>query len=91
MLRTTVFNPRYQFHLLINFKQKDERSIAILPNRSGQFRVVDQGDILGELEYDQHCNCIASRCNVPKHILAQIKNGIRDFLMNSFIHPLSLT
>ena len=91
MLRKTAFDTRYQFHLLINFKQKDERSIAILPNRSGQFQVVDQGDILGELEYDQHYNCIASRCKIPQPILNQIKSGIRDFLMNSFIHPLSLT
>ncbi len=87
MLRKAVFNPRYQFHLLINFKQKDERSIAILPSKDRQFLVVDQGDVLGELEFDQHCNCIASRCNVPKHILNQIKNGIRSFLQESFFHP----
>jgi len=78
MLPRTSFKPQHQFHLLINFKKEDERSIAVLPNESGQFLVVDQGRVLGELDYDKHFNCVSERCELDARILAQIKSGIRE-------------
>ena len=77
MLPRTAFNPQHQFHLLINFKD-DERSIAVLPNEAGKFLVVDQGRVLGELDYDKQLNCVSAQCELDAHILAQLNNGIRD-------------
>lgn len=77
MLSRAAFKPQHQFHLLINFKKKDERSIAVLPNEHGQFLVVDQGRVLGELDYDKQFNCVSARCELDPKILTQIKKGIR--------------
>jgi len=72
----TAYIPQQQFHLLIHFKD-DERSVAVLPSQAGQFLVVDQGRVLGELAYDNHLNCVSARCEVEPGILVQIKKGIR--------------
>lgn len=77
MLPRTAFKSQYQFHVLINFKKEDERSIAVLPNDAGQFLVVDQGRVLGELKYDRRFNCVSAKCELDTKILTQIKKGIR--------------
>lgn len=77
MLPRTAFKPQRQFHILINFKKEDERSIAVLPNEAGQFLVVDQGRVLGELDYDRQFKCVSAKCELDAKILIQIKNGIR--------------
>ncbi|HTI58330.1 hypothetical protein [Mucilaginibacter sp.] len=72
----TAYIPQQQFHLLIHFKG-DQRSVAVLPSQVGQFLVVDQGRVLGELAYDSHLNCVSAHCEVEPRILTQIKKGIR--------------
>jgi hypothetical protein len=76
MLQGTAYIPQQQFHLLIHFKD-DERSVAVLPGTAGQFLVVDQGRVLGELAYDRQLNCVSAHCEVEPGILTQIKKGIR--------------
>ncbi|MGN6638562.1 MAG: hypothetical protein ACTHJ8_06595 [Mucilaginibacter sp.] len=71
------FFPQRQFHLLINFKD-DERSVAVLPDEAGKFLVVDQGQVLGELDFDKQLNCVSSHCQLDEHILMQLNNGIRN-------------
>ena len=77
MLSRAAFKPQHQFHLLIKFQKEDERSIAVLPNEAGQFLVVEQGRVLGELAYDKRFKCVSSRCELDSKILTQIKKGIR--------------
>ena len=78
MLSQREFIPQHQFHLLINFKD-DERSVAVLPNEAGKFLVVDQGRVLGELDYDKQLNCVSAVCELDSHILAQLNKGIRNY------------
>ena len=77
MLRASKFLPQRQFHLLINFNN-DERSVAVLPDETGKFLVVDQGRVLGELDYDKQLNCVSAKCELDKYILAQLNKGIRN-------------
>ena len=77
MLPRTKFYPQRQFHLLINFKN-DERSVAVLPDDSGNFLVVDQGKILGQFDYDKQLNCVSAHCHLDENIIAQVKKGIRS-------------
>ncbi len=77
MRQLTSFFPERQFHILINFNN-DERSIAVLPDETGSFLVVDQGKVLGQLAFDQQLNCVSCDCDVDETILAQLLRQIRD-------------
>ncbi|HVS93529.1 MAG TPA: hypothetical protein VHE59_15925 [Mucilaginibacter sp.] len=78
MLPRSEFLPQQQFHLLIDFAN-DERSVAVLPNgNNGAFLVVDQGEILGQLDFDKQLNCVSAQCEVDPGILAQLDTGIRN-------------
>jgi hypothetical protein len=77
MITGSRFFPERQFHVLINFKD-DERSVAVLPNEAGKFLVVDQGRILGQLDYDKQLNCVAAQCELDAAILSQLKKEIRN-------------
>lgn len=73
------FYPERQFHVLVNFNQKDERSLALLPGQRDRFLVVDQGKVLGELDYDRQRKCVSSYCKVDENILEQLSQGIRNY------------
>ncbi|MFI5160790.1 MAG: hypothetical protein ACHQHN_05905 [Sphingobacteriales bacterium] len=77
MITVSKFFPERQFHVLINFKD-DERSVAVLPNDAGNFLVVDQGIVLGQLDYDKQLNCVAAKCELDSTILSQLKRAIRN-------------
>jgi len=71
------FYPQHQFHVLINFKD-DERSVAVLPDDAGKFLVVDQGKVLGQLDFDKQLNCVSTYCQLDDYIIAQLNKGIRN-------------
>jgi len=77
MIAGSKFLPERQFHVLINFKD-DERSVAVLPNEAGKFLVVDQGRVLGQLDYDKQLNCVSAQCELDAAILSQLKSEIRN-------------
>jgi hypothetical protein len=77
MLQGSKFLPQHQFHVLINFKD-DERSVAVLPNEAGKFLVVDQGKVLGQLDFDRQLNCVSAHCELDASILAQLNDEIRS-------------
>jgi hypothetical protein len=77
MITALKFFPERQFHILLNFKD-DERSVAVLPNDAGKFLVVDQGKVLGQLDYDKQLNCVSAQCELEPGILSQLKKAIRN-------------
>jgi hypothetical protein len=77
MLSRSDFFPQQQFHLLIHFKN-DERSVAVLPNENNIFLVVDQGEVLGQFDYDKQLNCVSAHCRLDDNIIAQVNSGIRS-------------
>ncbi len=76
MRQQSAFHPEQQFHVLINFNN-DERSVAVLPDDAGEFLVVDQGKVLGQLGFDKQLNCVSCHCELDASILAQLHNGIK--------------
>jgi hypothetical protein len=77
MRQQSAFHPEQQFHILINFSN-DERSVAVLPDETGKFLVVDQGKVLGELSFDKQLNCVSSECELDESILKQLHSEIRN-------------
>ena len=76
MGQQSAFYPEHQFHVLINFND-DERSVAVLPDETGKFLVVDQGKVLGEIDFDKHFNCVCAKCELEAAILAQLNREIK--------------
>ena len=79
MLQQIAFIPQHQFHVLINFKD-DERIVAVLPNReAGRFRVVDQGKVIAEVNFDrQRSNIVCCRGKLEDNIMAQLAHQIKN-------------
>jgi hypothetical protein len=77
MLQQIAFIPQRQFHVLINFKD-DERIVAILPNEAGRFRVVDQGKIIAEVNFNKECDFVCSQGNLDDNIMAQLEYQIKN-------------
>ncbi|MGZ3751851.1 MAG: hypothetical protein ACXVB0_16340 [Mucilaginibacter sp.] len=77
MKQQSAFYPEHQFHVLINFDD-DERSVAVLPDDAGKFLVVDQGKVLGQIDFDKHFNCVCAQCELEAAILAQLNKEIKD-------------
>jgi len=78
MRQQPSFYPERQFHILINFNNNDERSLAVLPDETGKFLVVDQGKVLGQLGYDKHLNCVSCECELDDTILKQLNSAIKN-------------
>lgn len=76
MLAASKFISQHQFHVLLNINN-DERSVAVLPDEKGKFLVVDQGKVLGQLDFDKQLNCVSSQCELDEAILAQLNKEIR--------------
>lgn len=77
MIQRSAFYPERQFHLLIKFKD-DERSLAVLPDETGNYLVVDQGKVLGQLGFDKQLNCVSCDCELDDMILSQLNKGIKN-------------
>lgn len=77
MLKKTNFSSQQQFHLLIDFNN-DERCITVLPGRNGQFRLLDQGTVLGDLGFDQNFDCISDTSDLGAAIHNQLGLGIKN-------------
>ncbi|WP_295717836.1 hypothetical protein [Mucilaginibacter sp.] len=77
MLQQIAFLPQRQFHVLINFKN-DERVVAILPNEAGKFRVVDQGKIIAEVNFDENRSVVCCQGKLEDNIMAQLAFHIKS-------------
>jgi hypothetical protein len=76
MFKKSNYSRQQQFHLLINFDD-DERSITVLPDKEGQFLILDQGTILGKFDFEKHFNAAIEHYKLSADILRQLINGIR--------------
>lgn len=77
MLRSASFIPEHQFHVLINLKG-DDHCMAVLPNESGEFLVVEQGSVLGLLRFNKTGTCIANHGGLEAEALSQLTEEIKS-------------
>ncbi len=72
-----AFLPEHQFHVLLKIDET-EHPVTVLPDEKGKFLIVDQGQVLGQVDFDRQFNCIAARGAVDVAILAQLNRHIKD-------------
>jgi hypothetical protein len=77
MLQQIAFIPQRQFHVLINFKD-DERIVAVLPNEAGRFRVIDQGKIIAEVNFNEENDFVCYQGKLENNIMAQLEYHIKN-------------
>lgn len=78
MLQQLGFMPQRQFHVLINLANK-EHNLTVLPNAAGRFRVIEQGKVLGEVDFTPQRKCVCSKGRLKKSIITQLENHIRNY------------
>jgi hypothetical protein len=77
MLQQIAFIPQHQFHVLINFKN-DERAVAVLPNEAGRFRVVDQGKVIAEVNFDKNNSVTCCQGKLARGVITQLEHQIKS-------------
>ncbi|WP_184545214.1 hypothetical protein [Mucilaginibacter sp. FT3.2] len=77
MLQQIAFIPQHQFHVLINFRN-DERVVAILPNEAGKFRVIDQGKVIAEVNFNEDSSVVCCQGKLEDNIMAQLAYHIKS-------------
>jgi hypothetical protein len=50
MSQQSGFMPQRQFHVLVNEANEDQ-PLTVMPDPQGNFRVIKQGEVLGEVNY----------------------------------------
>jgi hypothetical protein len=77
MLHSPAFKPEQQFHVLINLKG-DDHCMAVLPNDTGDFLVIEQGNVLGLLQFNKCGTCISTHGQIEAEVIAQLTDHIKD-------------
>ena len=77
MAPQTAFLPERQFHVLVNLNET-EHSVAVLPNEAGNFLVIDQGRILGQVAFDDKHNCVYCEGELDAATLAELNQKIKE-------------
>ena len=77
MVRSSVFIPEHQFHVLIDHNG-DEHSVAVLPNEAGKFLIIDQGKTLGLLQFNSKGDCVSIHGHIEADVLSQLTSQIKD-------------
>ena len=77
MAHSAAFKPEHQFHVLISLRG-DDHCIAVLPNEAGEFLVVEQGNVLGLLQFNKKGNCISTHGHIEAEALLQLTDQIKD-------------
>jgi hypothetical protein len=80
MLQQAGFMPQRQFHVLVNSANK-EQHLTVLPNHAGTFRVIEQGKVLGELDFTPQHKCVRSRGRLKKSVISQLENSIQNYYL----------
>ena len=82
MYSRVKFSLQQQFHLLINMFD-GEHAMAILPGCNGSFLVIDQGNIPGELSFDNQFDCISGQADWNPPLMEQLRAGIKNYYRKS--------
>lgn len=78
MLQQLGFMPQRQFHVLVNLANK-EYNLTVLPNASGRFCVIEQGKVLGEVDFTPQNKCVCSKGRLKKTMIHQLEDHIRSY------------
>jgi hypothetical protein len=78
MSQQVGFMPQRQFHVLVNMANR-QHNLTVLPGRAGNFRVIEQGKVLGEVDFTPQHRCIRRKGRLRKSMVNQLENHISNY------------
>jgi hypothetical protein len=72
------YMPQRQFHVLINMAN-EEHNLTVLPGREGNFRVMEKGEVLGEVDFTSQQKCVSKSGSIKKPIIDQLEAHIKNY------------
>jgi hypothetical protein len=78
MSQQAGFMPQQQFHVLIN-TANEEHNLTVLPNLAGYFRVIEQGKVLGEVDFTDHHKCVRRNGRIKKSLINKLDGHIKNY------------
>jgi hypothetical protein len=83
MAQQPQFMPQRQFHVLVN-EANEEQHLTVLPDPKGNFRVIKQGEILGEVSYHPESKIVCYKGSLKKAIMEQLEKDIANHYSYAF-------
>ena len=78
MLQQSGFLPQHQFHVLINLPGQ-ELNLTVLPHHQGHFRVIEHGEVLGEVDLTPEHTCVRRSGKLNKSVINQLEQHIKNY------------
>ncbi|MFD0749862.1 hypothetical protein ACFQZS_06890 [Mucilaginibacter calamicampi] len=78
MLQQLGFLPQRQFHVLISLPGQ-ELNLTVLPHNDGHFKVIEHGDVLGEVDLTPDYKCVHRSGKLNNNIIKQLEQHISDY------------
>jgi hypothetical protein len=83
MSQQSGFMPQRQFHVLVNEANEDQ-PLTVLPDPQGNFRVIKQGEVLGEVNYTPQSKIVCYKGRLKKAMIDQLEKHISNYCDYAF-------
>jgi hypothetical protein len=83
MLQQSGFMPQRQFHVLVN-DANEELNITVLPDPEGNFRVIKEGEILGEVNFTPKSKIVCYKGRLKKALMDQLEAHLSHYYSYAF-------
>lgn len=78
MLQRSGFLPQRQFHVLVNLPGQ-ELNLTVLPHQQGHFRVMEHGEVLGEVGLTPDHKCVRRSGTLNNNVVRQLEQHIEKY------------
>lgn len=83
MAEQSNFIPQRQFHVLVN-DANEEHNFTMMPSREGNFKVIKQGEVLGEIGLTPQKKVVAYKGHFKKRVMQQLEAHIHHYCSYAF-------
>ncbi|MDB5031733.1 hypothetical protein [Mucilaginibacter sp.] len=83
LLQPSGFIPQRQFHILINLAN-EEHNLTVLPSLAGNFKVIKQGEVLGEVSYTPENKLVCYKGRLKKALMDQLEKHLSNYYSYAF-------
>ena len=77
------FMPHRQIHVLVNLKNKDH-NLTVLPDYAHNFKVIEQGEVLGEVNFTPQRKIVCYKGSLKKTIIDQLEKHLSNYYSYAF-------
>jgi hypothetical protein len=83
MSQQAQFIPQRQFHVLVN-DANEEHNLTVLPGTQNNFKVIKEGEVLGEVSYTPQSKIVCYKGKLKKALMDQLEKHISNYYSYAF-------